>query len=133
MITNPLEQFQITSLIPIRLGNVDISFTNSSLFMVLACITIILFFTLATFNSTIIPPGTPILLAPFLVPIEIVSFISKPFSLAIRLFANMMSGHSLLKILAGFAWTMLSIGGIFYIIQLVPLFIVFLITGLEIG
>jgi ATP synthase subunit 6 len=78
-------------------------------------------------------PGCPTVLAPFLVPIEILSFFSKPFSLAIRLFANMMSGHSLLKILAGFSWTMLSIGGIFYFIQLAPLIIVFLITGLELG
>lgn len=85
------------------------------------------------FFSFFLPPGAPVFLAPFLVVIELISYISRAFSLAIRLFANMMSGHSLLKILAGFAWTMLSIGGIFYFLQLIPLIIVFLITGLEIG
>nr|AJF36671.1 ATP synthase F0 subunit a [Gefionella okellyi] len=82
---------------------------------------------------TFLPSGTPIPLIPFLVPIELISFFSKPFSLSIRLFANMMAGHSLLKILAGFSWSMLSFGGIFYILFVVPLIIVFLITGLEMG
>nr|YP_009118106.1 ATP synthase F0 subunit a [Malawimonas californiana]AJF22861.1 ATP synthase F0 subunit a [Malawimonas californiana] len=85
------------------------------------------------FFSFFLPPGAPIALAPFLVVIELISYVSRAFSLAIRLFANMMSGHSLLKILAGFSWTMLSIGGIFYVLHLIPLIIVFLITGLEIG
>ena len=85
------------------------------------------------FFSFFLPAGAPVVLGPFLVVIELISYISRAFSLAIRLFANMMSGHSLLKILAGFAWTMLSVGGIFYVIHLVPLIIVFIITGLEIG
>ena len=49
-----------------------------------------------------IPSNVPILLLPFLVIIEIISHIAKIFSLAIRLFANMMSGHVLLHILTGF-------------------------------
>src|SRR5579885_806180 len=85
------------------------------------------------FFSFFLPPGSPVALGPFLVVIELISYVSRAFSLAIRLFANMMSGHSLLKILAGFAWSMLSFGGIFYILHLIPLIIVFLITGLEIG
>jgi ATP synthase subunit 6 len=49
-----------------------------------------------------LPPGVPLVVAPFLVVIELVSFFARVLSLAIRLFANIMSGHSLLKILAGF-------------------------------
>ena len=49
-----------------------------------------------------LPPGVPIVVAPFLVVIELISFFARVLSLAIRLFANIMSGHSLLKILAGF-------------------------------
>lgn len=55
------------------------------------------------FLGFFLPNGIHIALAPLLVPIEIVSYIARVFSLAIRLFANMMSGHTLLKIVAGFA------------------------------
>lgn len=50
------------------------------------------------------PPGSPFILAPLLIIIEFVSYIFRVFSLSVRLFANMMAGHSLLKILAGFGW-----------------------------
>ena len=53
--------------------------------------------------SFFLPSGAPIALAPLLVAIEIVSYSFRVISLALRLFANMMSGHCLLKILAGFA------------------------------
>ena len=53
-----------------------------------------------------LPAGAPLQLAPLLVAIEIVSYSFRVISLALRLFANMMSGHCLLKILAGWlAWT----------------------------
>lgn len=55
------------------------------------------------FLGFFLPSGVHIALAPLLVPIELVSYIARVFSLAIRLFANMMSGHTLLKIIAGFA------------------------------
>ena len=50
-----------------------------------------------------LPSGAPLALAPLLVMIELVSYSFRVISLALRLFANMMSGHCLLKILAGFA------------------------------
>ena len=50
-----------------------------------------------------LPPGAPLALAPLLIAIELVSYSFRVVSLALRLFANMMSGHCLLKILAGFA------------------------------
>jgi ATP synthase subunit 6 len=55
------------------------------------------------FLSFFLPSGAPLVLAPLLVPIELVSYSFRLISLALRLFANMMSGHCLLKILAGFA------------------------------
>lgn len=85
------------------------------------------------FFSILLPSGTPLVLSFFLVIIELISYVARAFSLAIRLFANLMSGHSLLKILAGFAWSMLSIGGIFYLLSLIPLVVVFAVTGLEVG
>jgi ATP synthase subunit 6 len=53
--------------------------------------------------SLFLPSGAPLILAPLLIPIELVSYSFRLISLALRLFANMMSGHCLLKILAGFA------------------------------
>jgi F0F1-type ATP synthase membrane subunit a len=46
-------------------------------------------------------------LALILVPIELISFIAKPVSLGVRLFINLMAGHSLLKVIVGFSWNML--------------------------
>lgn len=55
------------------------------------------------FLSLFFPPGAPLPLAPLLVFIELVSYSFRVLSLSIRLFANLMSGHTLLKILSGFA------------------------------
>lgn len=51
---------------------------------------------------TFLPKGIPVALAPLIIPIEIISFLSKPFSLTVRLVANMTVGHIMLKIIAGF-------------------------------
>lgn len=191
--SNPMEQFVIKPLVPLEVGGVDISFTNSALFMVLAVVvstlllglclrkrsivptaaqsipetlyefisgllrenvgveglkyfpfifTVFLFvafgnllglfpyaFTWTShltavgslsliallFNvmigikkkklgwlRTFLPRGIPLALAPLIVPIEMISFLSKPFSLTVRLVANMTVGHIMLKIIAGF-------------------------------
>lgn len=81
------------------------------------------------FLSLFFPPGAPLGLAPLLVAIEWVSYVFRVLSLAIRLFANLMSGHTLLKILSGFAWSAVSIFGIF----LLPLGVILLVTGLEVA
>lgn len=59
------------------------------------------------FFSLFFPSGSPTLLSFLLVPIELLSFVSRPFSLGIRLFANMLAGHVLLKIIAGFLFSFL--------------------------
>ena len=66
-----------------------------------------------------------------LVVIELISYIFRVMSLSIRLFANMMTGHTLLKILAGFAWMMLSAGGLIATASVFPVVVVVALTGLE--
>jgi ATP synthase subunit 6 len=85
------------------------------------------------FFSLFLPPGAPLALAFLLVPIELISYIFRVVALSVRLFANMMAGHTLLKILASFAWKMLTVGGIFLFIQLFPLAVIVAITGLELA
>ena len=191
--SNPLEQFEIKTLIPLKIGGIDVSFTNSALFMIIAVVASTLLFLLCISKSRIVPSmaqagaesvydfvykllkenvgvdglryfyfifslfvfvafgnvlglfpysftftshvaavgalslcgllvnvivgikkkklayfrifmpkGIPLALAPLVVPIEVISFLSKPFSLTVRLVANMTVGHIMLKIIAGF-------------------------------
>jgi len=71
------------------------------------------------------PHGAPILTAPILIPIEIISYLSRPFSLSVRLFANMTVGHIMLKVLAGFVVALGLVGGV------LPLAAVIGVTVLE--
>lgn len=61
---------------------------------------------------TFLPKGIPLALAPLIIPIETISFLSKPFSLTVRLVANMTVGHIMLKIIGGFVVPLGIIGGI---------------------
>lgn len=80
----------------------------------------------AKFVSYFVPKGAPKMLLPLLIPIELLSYISRPVSLSIRLFANMMAGHTMLKVFAGFSTMMGIYGGIF------PMGINVILTGFEI-
>lgn len=60
------------------------------------------------FFAILFPAGTPIIMAPFIILIEAVSYLARPISLGMRLFANMFAGHSLLKILMSFSWLFLT-------------------------
>lgn len=84
-----------------------------------------------TTPNLFLPGGVPLAIAPFLILIEMVSYFAKVFSLSIRLFANMMSGHALLKILIGFSWDLLTKGSIFVLIAFLPWIIVTVIMFLE--
>ena len=70
------------------------------------------------------PSGVPLWLLPLIVPIEIISFISRPISLAVRLFANMVAGHMVLKVFAGFV-IMLGVFGV------VPFVVMIAVNALE--
>ena len=84
--------------------------------------------------SLFIPSNTSFLLALLLVPIEFVSYIFKPISLGVRLFANLMAGHTLLKVIVGFAWGMLLLDDLLLsLTHLLPLLILILLMGLELG
>ena len=81
--------------------------------------------------SLFLPSGTSFVLALLLVPIELISYFFKPISLSIRLFANMMAGHTLLKVIAGFASDLMYSTGVYFIIHIVPLIILIPLFGLE--
>jgi ATP synthase subunit 6 len=80
-----------------------------------------------------IPTGTGLALSFLLVPIEVVSFFFKPLSLGVRLFANIIAGHTLLKVIGGFSWTIMKKGGILFYAHFIPLFVLVLLIGLELG
>lgn len=56
----------------------------------------------AKFITYFVPSGVPVAVLPLMVPIEIISYLSRPVSLSVRLFANMMAGHTMMKVFAGF-------------------------------
>jgi F-type H+-transporting ATPase subunit a len=76
------------------------------------------------FFSLFLPKGVPIALAPLLIPIEIISYLARPVSLALRLFANLTAGHTMLKVFGSFV-VMLGLAGI------APLLVIVLLYGLE--
>jgi len=216
-VANPIEQFKIKPIIPLEVGGVDISFTNSAVMMVIAVVVVTAFLTLSvrsralvpgrwqsmaevfyefiagmlrenvgsagrkyfpfiftlfmfvltgnllgmvpgaftytshvivTFGMAIVvfigvtiigfarhgthflrmffPEGAPIATAVILVPIEVISYFSRPFSLAVRLFANMTVGHIILKVLGGFVVAL----GVFGV---VPFAFLGAVTVLEFG
>lgn len=83
------------------------------------------------FASLLLPGGTLGLLCFLLVPIELISVTFKPISLAVRLFANIMSGHILLKVIAGFVFTLTNYTGALFILSFFPLALLFPLILLE--
>ena len=73
-----------------------------------------------------VPSGVPIVLLPLIVIIEIISYLSRPISLSVRLFANMMAGHTMMKVFGGFVVSLGIVGG------WLPLSFSVALTGLEI-
>lgn len=200
---NPIHQFEIQTLVPFTVGGVDLSFTNSALWMCIGIVTSITLLTLAMGKKSMIPtrgqlvaeglykfihgmvrdgvgekgmgyfplvftmfmivllgnllgmipgsftytshvavtgvlaliifvlvtimgfvkhglhflqlfcpPGVPLWIAPMIIPIEIISYLSRPVTLSLRLFINMLAGHLMLKIIAGFAVMMVGAGAV---------------------
>ena len=124
------------------IGMVPFSFTVTSHIVITFSLALTIFFGINVIGfkthglhlfSLFLPPGAPLIMAPLLVFIEVVSYSFRVISLSLRLFANMMSGHCLLKILAGFAWVMFSSLSFISFFHLVPLCVIFAIIGLELG
>jgi F-type H+-transporting ATPase subunit a len=219
---DPIHQFRIEPIVPIHIGSLDLSFTNSSLFMVLSFVGASAFLLLSTqprkvvpgrwqsaaeityefiaktlrdsagnegmrffpfvfslfmfillanlwgmfpyfftvtshiiitatlslavillvvgyglyrhklhFFNLFVPSGVPAVLVPFITVIEVISFLSRPLSLSIRLFANMLAGHITLKVFAGFVTALGSLGAIGVLGALLPLAATVALTALE--
>ena len=80
----------------------------------------------ARYLKLFVPSGVPLILLPLIIIIEIISYLSRPVSLSVRLFANMMAGHTMLKVFGGFVISLGMIGG------WLPLSFTVALTGLEI-
>ncbi|MBZ6075981.1 F0F1 ATP synthase subunit A [Microvirga puerhi] len=83
------------------------------------------------FFGLFVPSGVPVWLLPFIVVIELISFISRPVSLSLRLFANMLAGHIALKVFGGFVAALLGAGGALAILAPLPLFMAVALMALE--
>ena len=78
------------------------------------------------------PSGVPVWLYPLLTPIEIVSYLSRPISLSVRLFANVTAGHVMLEVFAGFMLLLTaSLGTLGAVMSVIPLGLNFALTALE--
>ena len=124
------------------IGLIPYSYTVTSHFIVTFSISFFIFIGMniicvkthkLEFFSLFLPSGTSVLLAFLLVPVELISYTFKPLSLAIRLFCNMMAGHTLLKVFAGFAWSLSGTTGVLFLMHYVPLLILIPLFGLELG
>ena len=116
------------------LGMIPYSFTFTSHIIVTFALALVVFLGVTVlgfvkhgihFFSFFVPPGVSVVLWPLMIPIEIISYLSRPISLAVRLFANLTAGHTMLKVFAGFIISMGIVGGI------LPLAFVVALTGLE--
>jgi ATP synthase subunit 6 len=124
------------------IGLIPYSFTLTSHFIVTFALSLFLFLGInivcikthrIEFFSLFLPSGTSVVLAFLLVPIELISYVFKPVSLSIRLFANMMGGHTLLKVIAGFSWVLMGCTGVLFFLQYIPFLILIPLLGLEVG
>jgi len=123
-------------------GNVPYSFTITSSVILSIGLSVTIFIGVTILGLTkhklhffayFIPSGTPIALVPLLVLIELVSYFARAGSLGIRLFANMMAGHTLLKILSTFLYQLFGSGIIVAVITLIPFSIFVALIGVEVA
>jgi F-type H+-transporting ATPase subunit a len=123
------------------LGMVPGSFTVTSHIVVTAAFAFLVIGTVLVYGivkhgshffGLFVPSGVPGWLLPFMVVIEAVSFVSRPISLSLRLFGNMLAGHIALKVFGGFVVALLAGGSLFgYVIAPLPLLLAVALTALE--
>lgn len=123
-------------------GNVPYGFTITTSLVVALGLSVIIFLGVTIlglsmhklhFFTFFVPSGAPMALVPLLVPIEIISYLARAVSLGVRLFANILSGHSLLKILSGFIGPMFTNSIIIAVFALIPFAIFIGIVALEVA
>jgi F-type H+-transporting ATPase subunit a len=78
-----------------------------------------------------VPSGVPLAILPFISLIEIISFLSRPISLGLRLFGNMLAGHIVLKVFAGFVVSLGALGGLGFLGAIAPMAMAVALTALE--
>ena len=83
------------------------------------------------FFSLFIPSGCPLALIFLLIPIEFLSYSFRCVSLSVRLFANMIAGHTLIKVLIGFSYVRFTLGEGYAVAAFLPAFVVFILIFLE--
>jgi F-type H+-transporting ATPase subunit a len=121
-------------------GLIPYNFTVASHIIVTVALALLVFLTVLIYGfwknglhffNLFVPKGIPIIALFVIVPIEVLSFLSRPVSHSVRLFANMLAGHITLKVFAGFVTLMGSVGIVGWIGATLPLAMTVLLTALE--
>jgi F-type H+-transporting ATPase subunit a len=122
------------------IGMFPYAFTVTSHIVVTFALAMLVFLTVTIFGlwrnglrffRLFMPSGVPAVLAPIIIPIEVVSYLSRPISHSVRLFAVMLAGHITLKVFAGFAVSLSGLGTLGLLGAILPLMMSVALTGLE--
>jgi len=122
------------------IGIVPYTFTVTSHIIITAALALLVFFTVIIYGiwhnglhffKVFVPSGIPVLMVPVIVVIEVLSFLSRPISHSVRLFANMLAGHITLKLVASFVVMLGSLGFLGWLGALAPLALTIALTALE--
>jgi F-type H+-transporting ATPase subunit a len=122
------------------IGLIPYSFTVTSQIIVTAALALLVFVIVVgygfwrhglRFLKLFVPKGVPVYILPAIVAIEVLSFLSRPVSHSVRLFANMLAGHITLQVFAGFVIMLAGFGVIGWFGAAIPLIMVVLLTALE--
>ena len=122
------------------IGLIPYAFTVSSHLIVTAALALLVFFTVLIYGfyknglhffNLFVPKGIPVYILPLIVFIEVLSFLSRPISHSVRLFANMLAGHITLKVFAGFVTMLGAMGAFGWLGAILPLGLTVALTALE--
>ena len=122
------------------IGLIPYTFTVTSHIIITASLALLVFFTVIIYGlwrngikffKLFAPSGIPLLLMPLIILIEIMSFLSRPLSHSLRLFANMLAGHITLKVFAGFITMLGAAGFLGWMGAVLPLGLTVALTALE--
>src|SRR6516162_3366978 len=122
------------------IGLIPFSFTVTSQLIITATLALLVFFIVVIYGfwrngfkflKLFVPKGVPIYILPAIVVIEVLSFVSRPISHSVRLFANMLAGHITLQVFAGFIIMLAGFGIAGWFGAAIPLLLVIMLTALE--
>jgi F-type H+-transporting ATPase subunit a len=120
-------------------GMVPYAFTVTSHIIVTVALALTVFFLVIVVGLwkhglrffSLFVPDAPLVMMIILVPIEVISFLSRPLSLSVRLFANMLAGHIMLKVFGGFVVGLAAAGGVLAVLSVAPLAAIVAVAALE--